>query len=97
MSLHLRDPYTPDWDEKRMPKWLQRKLILPFGMVKDLSAIVETGDPKPFSSIEAELRAEQAIPRQSAEHCLREATRLKLQGNHELKIGNYNTALKRYT
>lgn len=97
LSLHLRDPYTPWWDEKRMPKWLQRKLLLPFGVVKDLQKLEVTGDPKPFPSIETDLRAEQAVPYQPAEHCLREATRLKLLGNDELKNGNYKAALQRYT
>lgn len=97
LTLRLRDPYTPDWDEKRMPKWLQRQLMLPFGMVKDLREVVVTGDPKPFASIEAELRAEQAVPQESPEYCLREATRLKLEGNNELNSGNFDAALKLYS
>ncbi|KAK1093777.1 hypothetical protein LTR48_001683, partial [Friedmanniomyces endolithicus] len=31
LALKLHDPYTPDYEEKRIPKSLQRKLILPFG------------------------------------------------------------------
>ena len=96
LALHLRDPYTPDWDDKRMPRWLQRKLLLPFGAVKGLRDVAITGDPKPYSSIEAELLAEQAVPYPTAEHCLREATRLKLEGNSALKIENYNHALEKY-
>ena len=97
LTLQLRDPYTPDWEEKRMPKWLQRQLLLPFGMVKALRELVVKGDPKPYASIEAELRAEQAIPPESAEYCLREATRLKLEGNNELNAGNFQSALRLYT
>ena len=97
LTLQLRDPYTPDWDEKRMPKWLQRKLLLPLGVVKDLRELVVTGTPKPFASIEAELQEEQAIPHASAEHCLSEATRLKLEGNNKLNNGKFQTALRLYT
>lgn len=96
LSLHLRDPYTPDWDEKRMPKWLQRALLLPFGMVKDLRETVITGDPEPLPSIETELRAEQAVPHKSAEYCLHEATRLKLEGNAALAKEDYTLALEKY-
>ena len=97
LTLQLRDPYTPSWEEKRMPKALQRQLILPFGMVRDLNEVVLTGDPKPFASIEAELREAMKVPHKSAEHCLREATRLKVEGNDELTKGNYATALRLYT
>ena len=97
LTLQLRDPYTPDWEEKRMPKWLQRQLLLPFGMVKDLRELVLEGDPKPFASIETELRAEQAIPHNSAEYCLQEATRLKQEGNSEINAGNFHSALRLYT
>lgn len=96
LTLRLRDPYTPDWDEKRMPKWLQQKLLLPFGQVKDLRELVVDGDPKPFASVEKELREMQAVPHESAEYCLREATRKKLDGNTELNAGNYDAALKLY-
>jgi hypothetical protein len=96
LRLSLRDPYTPDWDEKLLPKWLQRKLLMPFALVKDLKELIVTGDPKPFASIESELRAAQDVPPESAEYCLREATRLKLEGNGELAAGKYQAALKRY-
>ncbi|KAI0137188.1 hypothetical protein BJ170DRAFT_47099 [Xylariales sp. AK1849] len=96
LELHLRDPYTPDWEEKRMPKWLQRQLIMPFGMVRELRSVSVTGNPKPLASIESELRAEQAVPYSSPEHCLREATKLKLEGNKELTAGNYAAALRIY-
>ena len=97
LTLMLRDPYTPAWEEKRMPKWLQQKMLMPFGMVKDLREVVVNGDPKPFASVETELRELQAVPHESAEYCLREATRKKLEGNNELKNGNINAALKLYT
>lgn len=96
LTLQLRDPYTPSWEEKRMPKWLQQNLLLPFGMVKELRELVVDGDPKPFASVEKELREWQAVPHESAEYCLREATRKKLEGNTELNAGNFHAALKLY-
>ena len=96
LQLQLQDPYTPSWDEKRMPKWLQQRLLQPFGMVKGCRDVIVTGDPKPYPSIVTEMRAEQALPYWTAEQCLNEATRLKLEGNEELKEGNYSAALKRY-
>lgn len=97
LSLKLRDPYTPEWEEKRMPKWVQRQLLMPFGMVKDLRELVVEGDPKPLASIDKELRETQAVPHQSPEHCLQEATRFKAEGNNELTAGRYHAALERYS
>ncbi|KAI1851623.1 hypothetical protein JX265_010707 [Neoarthrinium moseri] len=96
LELDMRDPYTPDWEEKRMPKWVQRQLLMPFGDVKNLKSLTIKGDPKPLASIETELRAQQQIPYPTAEQCLSECARLKTEGNKELTAGNYHTALRLY-
>ncbi|KAK0869154.1 hypothetical protein LTR91_002845 [Friedmanniomyces endolithicus] len=96
LALKLHDPYTPDYEEKRIAKSLQRKLILPFGVLRNLRSQTLTGDPKPYPSIETELKELQAKPDVSPEHCLREATRLKNEGNAELKVENFHAALKLY-
>ncbi|KAJ1338682.1 peptidyl-prolyl isomerase D [Microdochium nivale] len=96
LKLHLRDPYTPDWDDKIMPKWMQRKMLMPFSMVKGLRQLTLTGDPAPLPSVESELRAAQAVPAAPPEHCLSEATRLKTEGNEALKQGRYHEALRIY-
>lgn len=96
LTLTLRDPYTPEWEEKRIPRWLQRKLLLPFGSVSHLEQLEVNGDPKPFASIESELREEQAKPHLSPEHCLRETARLKGEGNAALGEGRYHDALQIY-
>ncbi|KAK3722252.1 hypothetical protein LTR37_002685 [Vermiconidia calcicola] len=96
LTLALRDPYTPSYEEKRMPKWLQRKLLLPFEHVKDLREMTVEGDLKPFASLVEELKAKQAVPAESAEYCLRETTRKKAEGNTELNAGNCKAALKLY-
>ncbi|KAK5118393.1 hypothetical protein LTR62_002907 [Meristemomyces frigidus] len=97
LTLILRDPFTPEYEEKRMLKGLQRKLLLPFGMVRDLKSVILMGDPKPLPSIESELREQQAQPQESPEHCLSEAVRLKQLGNEELKKGNYTETLRLYS
>lgn len=102
MRLELRDPFAPDHDQKRMPKALQRKLLLPFAQIKNLNrascqeGTTFVGELKPYPSIEQEMRKLQAEPHQTAEHCLREATRLKFEGNAELAKENYQGALDLY-
>ncbi|KAI0483140.1 hypothetical protein GGR56DRAFT_227530 [Xylariaceae sp. FL0804] len=96
LQLALRDPYAPEWEEKRVPRRLQRRLLLPFGMVKDLRHFSITGNPKPLSSIVSEVKAEQAVPPPSPERALAEATRLKTEGNAALNAGQYRDALQLY-
>ncbi|KAK4546627.1 hypothetical protein LTR36_001844 [Oleoguttula mirabilis] len=96
LDLSLRDPFTPDWEEKRMQKALQRQLLLPFGMIKNIRSVTVTGDPKPLPSVEAELREVQAIPLKTPEQCLRETIQLKLDGNSALGKGNFRQALELY-
>lgn len=96
LKLELRDPFSPAWEEKRITKAHQRKLLIPFGDVKSLYETIVCGDVKPYATIEHELREKQAEPRRSPEHCLRETTRLKFEGNAELVKGNYHAALELY-
>ncbi|KAK5128068.1 hypothetical protein LTR85_005185 [Meristemomyces frigidus] len=96
LDLSLRDPFTPDYEEKRMQKALQRQLILPFGMIKNIRSVAVTGDPKPLPSVEAELREIQAVPLKTPEQCLREAIQFKLEGNGELVNGKPRKALDLY-
>ncbi|KAI0506823.1 hypothetical protein F5B22DRAFT_432029 [Xylaria bambusicola] len=96
LKLHLRDPYSPDWDEKHVRRDIQRRLFLPFGDVKGLHNFSITGDPKPQPKIVAELRALQALEPDSPEKCLAEGIRLKNQGNELLQKGEYKAALDVY-
>ena len=96
LRLILRDAFTPDGEEKRVPKALQQKLLMPFGQIKGLQNMTLTGDPKPFASVEKEMRAAMDVPLASPEKCLAEATRLKDLGNAELTGGNHDQALEFY-
>lgn len=96
LDLQLRDPYTPEYEEKRMSKQLQQQLLFPFGGVKDLAEFNITGDSKPLASIVTEVRELQKQPYPSPEHCLRETIRHKDEGNAALKAGNYCEAISLY-
>lgn len=79
-----------------MTKALQKKLLLPFGDVKYLHETEFTGALKPLNSVEQEMRTLQAVPHDTPEHCLREATRFKAEGNAAFKAGDCEAALERY-
>ncbi|KAI1116762.1 hypothetical protein F5Y14DRAFT_32281 [Nemania sp. NC0429] len=96
LRLSLRDPFTPDWEEKHVRREAQRKLLLPFGDVKGLRYFSITGDPKPQPKIAAELRTLQALEPPSPEECLVEGIRLKNEGNALLQKGDARAALEVY-
>ncbi|KAF2214002.1 hypothetical protein CERZMDRAFT_38720 [Cercospora zeae-maydis SCOH1-5] len=102
LIIELRDPYAVQGEEKKMSEALQRKLLLPFGVIKSLNAVskdhgtIFKGDLKPSPKVEKEMRVLQAEPYRSPEHCLRESTRLKFEGNAELAKRNFQGALKLY-
>ncbi|KAI2626219.1 hypothetical protein GGS21DRAFT_278777 [Xylaria nigripes] len=96
LQLFLRDPYAPDWDEKRVRREIQRKLFLPFGNIKGLKLFSVTGDPIPNQTIVSEMRALQAIEPASPEECLSESIRLKNEANELLQKGENHAALQMY-
>lgn len=96
LDLQLRDPLAADGDEKHVPPQIQRSLLLPFGMVKELGELSITGDPEPNPAIVSQLRSEQAIPIPGPEEALAECAGFKAQGNEALKAGDYKGALSYY-
>ncbi|KAI4121815.1 MAG: hypothetical protein LQ338_006163 [Usnochroma carphineum] len=93
LKLTVQDPHVPD---RKIPKDLQNRLLLPFGLVKDLHSLSVHG-AKVLPSVEEALKKEQAIADQSPEECLESATALKDAGNISLIAGKYDAALRQYT
>ncbi|KAK8202004.1 hypothetical protein M8818_005529 [Zalaria obscura] len=96
LTLTFRDPYTPEYEEKRIPRALQQKLLSSFWQVKNLRDVVVEGDPKPYPTLVKEMREAMDVPHRSPEKCLLEATELKDKGNKLLTSGNYAGALELY-
>ncbi|PNS17466.1 hypothetical protein CAC42_7149 [Sphaceloma murrayae] len=97
LSLKFKDPKAKgEWDEPTIPKAIQARLLLPFGVVKRLAALEITGRPMPLKSLTEKLQQEMNEPHESPESCLRRATQLKDEGNKKLKIGKYEEALQLY-
>ncbi|WPH03023.1 Hypothetical protein R9X50_00589700 [Acrodontium crateriforme] len=97
LTLWLRDPFANSGEyEARMTEARQKELLFPFGRVKDLRSVLIAGELKPSPAIKDEMARLQAIPTPSAEHCLAEATRLKLEGNTALARNEYAATLEYY-
>ena len=94
MTLTLRDPYALAFEEKPIPKAVQRKLLEPFGMVKGLHEVQVQGEH--YDSVEKTMRDLMAVPYPTVEKCLEESTRLKDAGNAALRAGQYKEALRLY-
>ena len=94
LTLTLRDPYALSFEQKPIPKALQRKLLEPFGRLKGLYETRIQGEH--YDSLEKSLREAMAIPYPTVEKCLEESTRLKDAGNEALKQKEYKEALRLY-
>ncbi|KAM0716613.1 hypothetical protein Q7P37_008058 [Cladosporium fusiforme] len=96
LTLDLRDPFSAPGEDKHISYQLQRRLLLPWSNVRNLGEMALSGTPTPDAKIAAELKTLQATKTPSPEHCLRESTRLKREGNAELQAGRYSAALALY-
>ena len=94
MTLTLRDPYALAFEEKPIPKVIQKKLLEPFGSVKGLYEVEVQGEH--YESVEKTMREKMAVPYPTVEKCLEESTRFKDAGNAALKAGKYKEALGLY-
>ena len=92
LQLTIQDPHVPD---RKIPKALQTRLLLPFGMIKELDAF-EVHGSKLLPSVDEALKKERAIPDPTPEQCLEKGVSLKDAGNALLKIGLYHQALEKY-
>ena len=91
LCLHLQDPYIPD---RKIPKALQQRLLMPFGEIKGLKESELTGMVLP--SVRQALEKEAKIPNLTPEECLDKASDLKDAGNEFVKAKRYKEALKSY-
>lgn len=92
LKLTIRDPHVPD---RKIPKDLQTRLLMPFGMIKDLDTFTVHGS-KLLPSVDEALKKERAIPDPTPEQCLEKGFALKDAGNALLKLGLYRQALQKY-
>jgi len=97
VTFALRDASRrAEWDEPRVSKALQQRLLMPFTIVKKLHSINFEGEPKPLPSVVDALKKGMSEPHESPESCLRKATSFKEAGNTALKAGRYEEALEMY-
>ena len=94
LTLHLQDPYALDFEQKPIPKALQKKLLSPFGLVKDLHSVNVGGEH--YESVVKSMKDAMAEPYESAEECLERATSLKDEGNEALRQMKYKEAIHLY-
>ncbi|RDW76187.1 hypothetical protein BP5796_07008 [Coleophoma crateriformis] len=94
LTLHLKHPYAAAHDEDTIPKRVQRLLLRPFGRIKGLEDFRIIGHH--LSSVEREVREEQAVPSKTARECLEDTTRLKDEGNVAYKGEKWDEALQLY-
>ena len=92
LKLTIQDPHVPD---RKIPKTLQSRLLLPFGMIKDLHEFTVQG-AKVLPSVEEALKNDREIPDPSPEQCLERGFALKETGNALLTNGSYREALEKY-
>lgn len=92
VKLIIRDPHVPD---RKIPKDLQTRLLMPFGMIKELDTFTVQGS-KLLPSVEEALKKERALPDPTPEECLEKGFALKDDGNALLKLDLYRPALQKY-
>lgn len=88
----LKDPYYPA-DPKPIPIALQKKLLLPFGVVKNCYEVEVIGYD---SKVEDEFRSIMAVPYDSVQKCLEDCASLMEVGDREFSAGNIEPAIENY-
>ena len=94
LTLELRDPYPLEFEHRTLPKSLQSRLVLPFGIVKGLYDVRILGEC--YESVQKALKEDMAVPYKPPEQCLEEATKLKDAGNEALAKNRYEDAVRLY-
>ena len=94
LTLHLKDPYALEFEHKLIPKALQKKLLEPFGLIKDLYDVKVEGEH--YDSLVKSMKDAMTEPYMSVEECLEKATKLKDEGNEALRQTKYREAIHLY-
>ena len=92
LKLTIQDPHVPD---RKIPKALQTRLLLPFGSIKDLHTFSIHGSML-LPSVEQAVNETRAIPDPTVEECIQSALNLKEAGNDSIKAGSHQLALQQY-
>ena len=92
LKLTVQHPHAPD---RKIPKALQTRLLMPFGMIKELDNFTIHGSML-LPSVQEAVKKEQAIPDPTPEQCLEKGFALKAAGDELLKLGQYRQALQKY-
>ncbi|KAF2263036.1 hypothetical protein CC78DRAFT_617989 [Lojkania enalia] len=92
VSFALQDPYYPA-DPKPIPIALQKKLLLPFGKVKELDEVTITGYD---DVVKEELEREMATPYDSPQKCCEDSAEFMEAGDRVLSEGRPKGALELY-
>lgn len=92
LRLYIQDPHVSD---RKIPKPLQNRLLLPFGDIKDLYNCDVQGE-KVLPSVKESLAKAQATSEPSLEQCLEVARLLQEEGVREIQAGRFGSALQRF-
>ena len=92
LELTIQDPHVPN---RKLPKSLQERLLLPFGSVKSLAKF-NLGGANILPSISKRLTDLQAEEEPSVETCLASAESLKNEAKTQLSTGKFSEALALY-
>lgn len=94
LTLTLRQPFAAPYDDTTLPKALQRRIFEPFGLVKGLNDVIVKGQHYP--SLVRAMREEMAIPYDTPQKCLEEATKLHEEGTKALERKDPKRAIELY-
>ncbi|MCJ1277450.1 hypothetical protein MMC21_005263 [Puttea exsequens] len=92
LKLTIQDPHLA---ERKIVKGLQQRLLMPFGIVKDLHKFSIEG-AKVLPSVVDALAKERVTKDPTMEECIERALSLKELGNQQTKVGQYQDALAQY-
>ena len=92
VKLTVQDPYV---FERKLPKSVQQRLLLPFGVIKN-PMVFSVHGLEVLPSVEEAVIKEQATPDPTREECLEKATTLKEAGIKLLEAGRYRQALQHF-